>query len=232
MGEALSRPESPGNRAVSSDGTRLSVVSAIVVAALLVTAGAPGVGEAKTVVIIDIKLEAGQPVEDGYLSNKEGHSRAGLREGDVVIRGGSLTDALAQVESGDTVVIICHSRMDQGFTWQGELYRDFLPHQEDPPAGPMMLPEGFENLENVTIKLETCYSDRVDPDSDDTLAQRLLAEMKEDSGNEVTGFEGQCRCCVQFEPTSFDGVPPARRQQWLDAMFKIADDYQSWSDDE
>jgi hypothetical protein len=222
------RSEAPETILSSGGFSRRVVTSALAVAAVLMPGWTATECEAKTVVIVDIKLFDGQPEEDGFLSNREGHARAGLREGDVVIRGGSLTDALAQVENGDTVLIICHSRMDQGFRWQGELYRDFLPHQEDPPEGPMMLPEGFENLENVTIKLETCYSERVDPDSDDTLAQRLLWEMKEDSGNAVTGFEGTCKCCAQFEPTSFDGVPPARQQQWLDAIDHIAEYNPSW----
>src|ERR1043165_1789567 len=77
----------------------------VVAASLAMATSAP----AKRVVCIDQKKDgSGTPMEDGYLSNHEGWERQNLTTNDIIVKGGSLTDCLARVASGDTLVLIAH----------------------------------------------------------------------------------------------------------------------------
>ena len=172
-----------------------------------------GVAGAKTVVIIDIKLDAmGNPTEDGYLSNMEGYTLGQIDQsmGDLVFRGGNFTTALAQVADGDTVVIIVHGLTGSGgkgfgFTWGGLQYTGFG------TGGQMMpVPADFNQRLNVTIEFRACYSAN-DPDgstgTDVSLNDKILHAMGDHSSNTANGFKGLAQAPTDFSFPYPPGFP-------------------------
>ena len=192
---------------VPLDRGLLAVLGCVLAAAFCTTV------DAKTVVILDIKQDGmGQPTEDGYLSNMEGYTRGEIdtTAGDVVVRGGSMTDALAQVADGDTVVIIVHGLTGPGgngfgFTWGGQQYTGF-----GTGAGLMPVPAGFNTKRNVTIKFRSCWSDN-DPDGtgggDTSLNSKLLVAMGSDPTNTASGFTGTAKAPTDFSFPLPAGLP-------------------------
>ena len=172
-----------------------------------------GVAGAKTVVIIDVKLDAmGNPTEDGYLSNMEGYTLGQIDQsmGDLVFRGGNFTTALAQVADGDTVVIIVHGLTGSGgkgfgFTWGGMQYTGFG------TGGQMMpVPADFNQRRNVTIEFRACYSAN-DPDgstgTDVSLNDKILHAMGDHSSNTANGFKGLAQAPADFSFPFPPGFP-------------------------
>ena len=208
---------------------RLVVVGFLVVLAFCATAGA------KTVVILDIKLDGmGQPTEDGYLSNMEGYTRGQIdtNAGDVVIRGGSMTTALSQVTDGDTVVIIVHGRTGPGgngfgFTWGGQQYTGF-----GSGPGQMPVPAGFNTRKNVTIEFRSCWSDNdpVGPTGGDvSLNDKILAAMGNDPTNTANGFSGRAQAPTDFSFPFPPGFPSNLETSYRAHLLNCLADL-SWKD--
>ncbi len=202
---------------------------------LLVALAAPLSAAAKTVVILDIKLDGmSQPTEDGFLSNMEGYARSQIdtKAGDIVVRGGSLTDALAQVADGDTVIIIMHGRTGPGgngfgFTWGGEQYTGF-------GSGPglMPIPAGFDQRENVTVEIGACWSAN-DPDGasggDTSLTDKILVAMGSDATNTASGFVGRAQVPTDFSFPFPPGFPSNLEATYRATVFECLTDL-SWQD--
>ena len=134
---------------VPLDRGLLAVLGCVLAAAFCTTV------DAKTVVILDIKQDGmGQPTEDGYLSNMEGYTRGEIdtTAGDVVVRGGSMTDALAQVagamRAGATFLNAVESMVDET---SGPISQEFSLMLREQRMGLTL----SDALENVAERVQT-----------------------------------------------------------------------------
>ncbi|MBL7941519.1 MAG: hypothetical protein JNM00_02075 [Flavobacteriales bacterium] len=134
---------------------------------------------ARKVICIDDNGNA----NDGFLNGHEGWERQNAKPGDVIQKGGSLTDCINQLQNGDTLVIVAHGYgSGQGFQWGGEDYEGFGDDE-----GEMPLPPGF-NKTGIHIKFCSCWSAR-DPDGPgaDNPDTSLLDKLKSAMGGGATG---------------------------------------------
>lgn len=149
---------------------------------------------AKKVVCID---DNGDP-NDGFLNGHEGWERQEAGPDDIVIKGGSLTDCLDQLEDGDTLVIVAHGNGEgSGFEWGGDIYTGFGDGE-----GEMPVPADFGE-KTIHIKFCTCWSAR-DPDGpgpdnpDKPLTEKILCKV--DTGSTAGGFSdlSEPQVCVNW----------------------------------
>lgn len=133
-----------------------------------------------------------------FVNNHEGYERAlGLAATDVIQVGGSLTDCLAMLVNGDTLVIIAHGTgTGTCFVWDGMEYTGF-----GAGAGQLPVPDGFAALRNITFRFCTCWSAR-DPDgggADTSLVDKLTGAMGgAGRGHVPGGFNDLARARVCF----------------------------------
>jgi hypothetical protein len=190
----------------------------------------------RRIVCIDQRKDAmGMPIEDGFLSNHEGYERARAGDNDVIVRGGTLTDCLAMVQNGDTLVIVTHGvsingMNGAGFEWCGQVYRGF-------GNGPMQMPvpPGFGNHMNVTVQFCSCWSDN-DPDGptgqDTSLTDKIEQALGgTGNGNNADGYTGEAtigpRICYDYP----DGVDtPAEEMAYDKLIDDCIDADTSWVD--
>jgi hypothetical protein len=134
---------------------------------------------AKKVICIDDNGNA----NDGFLNGHEGWERQEAGPDDVIVKGGSLTDCMAQLAEGDELVIVAHGvNGGEGFNWGGQTYWGFGDGDDEMPV-----PEGFDELK-IHIKFCSCWSAR-DPDgpgTDTPLTDKL--KDKAGAGTTAEGF--------------------------------------------
>jgi hypothetical protein len=157
--------------------------------ALLAAVAVPPAAHAKKVICIDAP-------EDAALSCKEGYERARMAEGDVIMKGGSLTACLGAVMDGDELILITHGGPGS-FDWGGMTYTGF-----GTGPGLMPVPPGFNTRRNVVARVCVCYS-LTDPDGAGPglpVCQSIVAAMGgTGNGNTWYGFVGTGGTAPIFE---------------------------------
>lgn len=207
----------------------------------------------KRVVCISVKVDAGgQPTEDGYLASYEGWVRKNPQEGDVIIRGGNLTDCLANVQNGDTLIIIAHGvkicdpsggELRIEFAWGATRYIGFGNGTNE-----VALPAGFNTRTNVKVELGMCYSKR-DVDAggpEKSLAVKILDALGGGQGNVVTkAYQNTVRSGARSTYNFPAGVVPCvcgdvcdcpdsvgcshRYEAYVGALADLWQDYAPWN---
>jgi hypothetical protein len=127
---------------------------------------------AKTVALIDNSFN------DTFLNCGEGWVRAtGVPDANIQI-GGNFTNGLGTLASGDMLIIVAHSTGPGNFVWGNTVYTGF-------GSGPnqMPLPNGFGNLNQMTVNFVTCFSATA-PNGGTSILTQLLTAM---SGGDAVG---------------------------------------------
>jgi hypothetical protein len=211
MCRAVQNPSVLLLRRLPSGPPRRPILSFIaVLAAILFVASA---ADAKRVICID---GAG----DTFLNNAEGYYRVNQFPGDVISRGGSLTDCMAQLQDGDGLYIVTHGGNNGGnFTWGGMQYTGF-----GNGAGLMPVPAGFDTRRRVDVQLVWCYSAR-DPDGngpEKPFRQKMVDALGgPNSGNTAGGYLNPVIARVTY---SVRGGTRAQQQ----AALKCLGDDRTW----
>ncbi len=118
---------------------------------------------------------------DPFLNCHEGWERQNMADGDVILVGGSLTDCLDQVETGDELVIIAHGyNSGEGFIWGGSYYEGFGEGEDEMPV-----PADFASKDSVDVRFCTCWSGRT-PAGGTPLTDDIGGTLG--SGGSVTGY--------------------------------------------
>jgi hypothetical protein len=152
---------------------------------------------AKTIVCIE------PTAGDGFLNGAEGWYRTQFPvPPNIISTAGNLQDCLAQAVKGDRIIIVSHGLISGGvsgggFFWGPTPYSGFGGgtgvEVGDPPAvTPHPLPPGLSTLNNITIQLVQCWSDR-DPDGNDPKKSVVLSlrDALTGPGVVVTGYGGR-----------------------------------------
>lgn len=177
--------------------------------------------QAKKVVCID---DGGDDGTDTFLSAHEGWERQNADDDTVIQVGGSLTDCLAQLEDGDQLVIVAHGfNGGEGFNWGNSSYTGFGDGE-----GEMPVPDGFDELDNITVDFCTCWSG-TDPDGADGEDTSLCSKIEEALGDGTTsnGFTdlATATVCFTIKPVEGSGVTDADVKAATDCLNKDS----SWS---
>ena len=170
--------------------------------------------QAKKVVCIDDGGDAGMDV---FLWAHEGWERQNADDDTVIQVGGSLTDCLAQLEDGDQLVIVAHGfNGGEGFNWGNNSYTGFGDGE-----GEMPVPDGFDELDNITVDFCTCWSAR-DPDGADGEDTSLCSKIEEALGDNTTsnGFTDYAtsQACYRLKPVEGSGVTNADMKAAKDSL--------------
>jgi hypothetical protein len=147
---------------------------------------------AKTVALIDNSFK------DTFLNCGEGWVRAtGVPDANIQI-GGNFTNGLATLASGDVLIIVAHSTGAGNFVWGKTAYTGFGngPNQ-------MPLPNGFANLNQMTVNFVTCFSATAPAGGTSILSQLLTAMSGGDAVG--SGFVGQANTHVAWNMSN--GTP-------------------------
>lgn len=178
-----------------------------------VTAGA----SAKTVYCISTSDD---PDDQQYLYDMEGWARERAEDGDVISIGGNLEDCVAQLEPGDTLIIIAHGTRQEGggqegrgFEWNDEEVRGFGDGPNQVP-----LPPELAELPDITIIIWACWSAN-DPDGtgDDT---SMVEKMNEAAGGRdvTSGSVGEVEIRPRVSWTYPAGLPQEQEAAYDQAV--------------
>lgn len=179
----------------------------LVVCAMIAAPVATAQAQPRTIICID-------DVNDDFTNNAEGYLRAQYPNA-IITRGGNLRDCMAQLNNGDTLIIVCHGLNNgEGFQWGGNNYFGFGTGPDDMPV-----PPGFGNLHNITVQWITCWSNN-DPDGsgeDRPLTEKIRDAMG-GAGNGhpmPTGYTGISFAAVNYSMSGGTAEQQAAARQCL-----------------
>jgi hypothetical protein len=191
----------------------------------------PAAGIAKLVICIDHDPAA----EDGFLASAEGWARTlATVPPDVICLNGNIEDCLANLEDGDSLILIAHGLADEDGTDQGSEFRwggnDYRGFGTGPGEAPV--PEGFSDLENVWYRIVSCWSAN-DPDGEGGTDESMVDKLGDAMGGPThehtgSGYVGVCatRPFVRYNIPA--GMSAEEQAAWEAAIAACLDADTTW----
>lgn len=163
---------------------------------------------------------------DGFQQSVEGYENEFLNPDDIVLEDENLDYGLSVVASGDTLIIVTHGDyynldIQTVFYWKGRAYRGF--GNGDTTLYPV--PSGFNLLNNVYVKFQSCYSAK-DPDGsgpEKSNIQKIIDAMGgAGRGHRGEGFENKATGNVKYF------INKGSAEQRNDALFFLSNNLKQW----
>ena len=200
----------------------VSIVSAFLILCLL-----PATGLAKLVICIDHDPAA----EDGYLASAEGYARTlATVPPDVICLDDGIQDCLANLEDGDSLILIAHGLGDgYAFEWGDQTYTGFGGGEGQAPV-----PAGFAGLDNIWYRIVSCWSAN-DPDGEGGTDKSLVDKLEDamggdDQGHQGHGYVGTARTHAEYTYQIPPGMTTEQESIWEASIKACLEADPSWGD--